>query len=207
MFYLAADFSRLTIFSIYSAQIIFPPPNIHLPNRVWYIGYRIFDECDTHFHAGEPGKEYNIERSDVRIMNQLGGNEMKKFTIILWSAVIAFSGIAGYASIVHASHNDRYSYTFYNGYTSGNTAMRAKYTDNVVYINQVSGPSVKYSVQGSKTGATWHSRSYQLTLHSGYHGLIENSVNESGDRKARLHLVRTTKAYTNTIGYWDPDPV
>ena len=123
---------------------------------------------------------------------------------ILFSVVVAVSGITGLFSVVNAD-NDTYSYTFYNGYSSGNIPGRAKISDDVVYVHQVSGPALKYKVQGSKTGTTWSNRSSQLTLHSGYQAYIENSVYDHKEKKARLHLVRTTTAYTNTNGYWDPN--
>lgn len=123
---------------------------------------------------------------------------------ILFLVAVAFSGITGLFSVVNAD-NDTYSYTFYNGNTSGNIAGRAKLSDCDVYVHQISGPALKYKVQGSKTGTTWSNRSSQLTLHSGYQAYIENSVYDHKEKKARLHLVRTTTAYTNTIGYWDPD--
>lgn len=128
----------------------------------------------------------------------------KRIIAILFSVVAASSAIAGLSSVVHAD-NDTYSYTFYNGYSSGNIQGRAKLSDCAVYVRQISGPALKYKVQGSKTGTTWTNRSSQLTLHSGYQAFIENTVNEHKEKKARLHLVRTTTAYTNTTGYWNPN--
>ena len=129
----------------------------------------------------------------------------KKVISALFSIAIAFSGIAGFASTVSAD-NDKYSYSFYNGYSSGACAGKAKTSNKKVYVHQMSGPGLKYRVQGSHSGSTWANRSNQVTLYNGYKRRIENTVNDHSEEIARLQFVRTTTAYTNTTGYWNPEP-
>lgn len=130
----------------------------------------------------------------------------KKVISVLFSIAIAFSGITGFATAVHATGNDAYSYSFYNGYSSGASAGKAKSTNKKVYVHQTSGPGLKYRVQGSHSGSTWTNRSDQETLYNGYKRRIENKVHQNNEGIARLQFVRTTTAYTNTTGYWNPEP-
>lgn len=132
-------------------------------------------------------------------------NMKKKVLAALFSIAIAFCGIAGFTSTVHAD-NDKYSYSFYNGYSSGASAGKAKTSDKKVYVHQMSGPGLKYRVQGSHSGTTWANRSAQETMYNGYTRKIENSVHSHSEGIARLQFVRITTAPTNTTGYWNPEP-
>ena len=129
----------------------------------------------------------------------------KKVISALFSIAIAFSGIAGFASTASAD-NDKYYYSFYNGYSSGASAGKAKSSNKKVYVHQTSGPGLKYRVQGSHSGSTWANRSNQVTLYNGDKTRIQNSVYDNNEGIARLQFVRTTMAYTNTTGYWNPEP-
>lgn len=136
----------------------------------------------------------------------MGGKEMKnKLFAMLCSAAMALSGIAGYVNMARAD-NDRYEYSFYNGNTQGNSGQEEKATNRKVYIHPVSGPGLKYTVQGRNDGTAWHNRSTQKTIYSGSTVKVTNYVYANNETWARLHYVRTTTAYTNTIGYWNPDP-
>lgn len=132
-------------------------------------------------------------------------NMKKKALAALFSIAIAFCGIAGFTSPVYAD-NDKYSYSFYNGYSSGASASKAKSTSKKVYVHQTSGPGLKYRVQGSHSGSTWTNRSSQVTMYNGYTTRIANTVHDHSEGLARLQFVRTTTAYTNTTGYWNPEP-
>lgn len=129
----------------------------------------------------------------------------KKVLAVLFSIAIIFSGIVGFTSTVLAD-NDKYSYSFYNGYSSGASAGKAKSTNEKVYIHQTSGPGLKYRVQGSHTGSTWTNRSSQETLYNGYKRRLANEVHQHSEGIARLQFVRITTAPTNTTGFWNPEP-
>ncbi len=121
------------------------------------------------------------------------------------STAMALSGIAGYATMVKAD-NDRYEYSFYNGNSQGNSGKEEKATNRKVYIHPISGPGLKYTVQGRNDGTSWHNRSTPQIIYSGSKVKVSNDVNANNETWARLHYVRTTTAYTNTNGYWNPDP-
>lgn len=132
---------------------------------------------------------------------------LKRITGALLSIAIAVSGIAGFTSVVSAN-NDKHSYTYYNGDASSNTTDKAKTSNKSVYVHPVSGPSIYVTVQGktSITSGSWHNRSSQFTVYSGYTYLIPNTVKSHSEKRARLHLERTTTAYTYSNGYWNPEP-
>jgi hypothetical protein len=131
---------------------------------------------------------------------------MKKIiTAVLFSIAIAFSGTVGFANTVKANDHT-YSYSFYNMNTHGNTGKESKSTNRKVYVHPISGPGLKYTVQGSATGSGWSNRSTQKTIYSGSKVRITNSVYQNGEPWVRLYYVRTTAAYTNTNGEWNPDP-
>ena len=138
----------------------------------------------------------------------IGGKEMNsKLFTMLGSVVIAFSGIAGYATVIKADTNDRYDYSFYNMDTQGHSYKQEKATNRKVYIHPTSGPGLKYRVQGSATGNGWTNRSSQKTIYSGSSAKLANDVYDHGEIWARLQLVRTTTGYTHTYGKWNPDPM
>lgn len=128
-----------------------------------------------------------------------------KTLIALFMVAIALSGVFGYRKTVNAD-NDKYSYSFYNVNSSGNTAGKAKTTNKKVYIHQVSGPATKYTVQGSTSGTTWNNRSSQILIYSETSIRVLNTVHEHNEGLARLHIVRTGYALAYTKGYWNPDP-
>lgn len=121
------------------------------------------------------------------------------------SIAIAFTGIASFASAVSAASDDKYSYSFYNMNQSANTAAKDKYTSKKVYIHPTSGPMLKYTVQGYD-GTEWENRSSTHKVQNGVQASFTNFVYENHEPKARVHLKRTTQAYTNSNGYWNPDP-
>lgn len=128
-----------------------------------------------------------------------------KIITALFSACIAFSGIAGFASSVQANSNE-YSFSFYNTQASDHTDPQSKNSSKKVYVHAKSGPALKYTVEGAVSGGSWHTRSSQVTIYSGHTVHIENSVNSHGENRARLQLVRTTSGYVYSKGSWIPDP-
>lgn len=130
---------------------------------------------------------------------------LKRIMAAMFALAIAFAGIVGFASAVNAD-NDRYEYSFYNGYSSGGTQKRSKISNKKVYVHPMSGPTLKYRVQGSVTGSTWTNRSSQVTIYNGNKVKITNSVFSNNEGWARLFFTRTTTANTNTFGYWNPEP-
>ena len=132
---------------------------------------------------------------------------LKRIMGALLSIAIAVSGIAGFASVVSAN-NDEYYYTFYNGSSSGNTTDRKKTSNKLVYVHPTSGPSLYVTIQGktSSTSGSWHNRSTRVTVYNGYTHLISSTVHSHSETRARLHLERTSTAYTYSKGYWNPEP-
>lgn len=130
---------------------------------------------------------------------------MKKLIVMLWSVVIALSGIAGYATMTYAGINDRYSYSFYNGSKQGNTGIDEKATKRRVYVHPTSGPALKYTVQGHNEGSGWNNRSTPKIVYCGSEAKIYNQVYQNNETYVRVHFVRTLTAYTYTRGYWNPD--
>lgn len=128
-----------------------------------------------------------------------------KIITALFSVCIALSGIAGFASSVHANSNT-YTFSFYNTQSSGHTTDQAKDSSKKVYVHASSGPALKYTVEGAVSGGSWHTRSSQVTIYSGHTFHITNSVHKNGETRARLQLVRTTSGYVYSKGSWIPDP-
>lgn len=128
-----------------------------------------------------------------------------KIITALFSVCIAFSGIAGFASSVHANSNE-YSFSFYNTQASDHTTPQTKSSSKKVYVHAKSGPALKYTVEGATSGGSWHTRSSQVTIYSGHTFHITNSVHKNGETRARLQLVRTTTGYVYSHGSWIPDP-
>ena len=132
---------------------------------------------------------------------------LKRIMGAVFSISIAVSGIAGFASVV-IENNDKYYYTFYNVDSSGNTTDRKKTSNKLVYVHPVSGPSLYVTVQGktSSTSGSWHNRSSRVEVNTGSIHLISSTVYSHSEKRARLHLERTTTAYTYSKGYWNPEP-
>jgi len=128
-----------------------------------------------------------------------------KIISVLFSACIALSGIAGFASSVQADNNE-YSISFYNTQESGHTTPRSKDTSSKVYVHAKSGPALKYIVEGATSNGSWNTRSSPRTVYSGHTAYITNYVYANHETRVRLKLVRTTAGNVFSKGSWSPDP-
>ena len=130
-----------------------------------------------------------------------------KLLSTFFTIAIAFSSVLSFSAIVSAKNYRNTEYTFYNRNSSGYTDSRLKEDKTKVYINPISGPALKYTVQRStgSSNAPWHNRSSTHTIYSGTKASFTNKVREKGETFARLHLERTSAAYAWTNGKWSPD--
>ncbi|MCR4670529.1 MAG: hypothetical protein K5643_04980 [Saccharofermentans sp.] len=124
-------------------------------------------------------------------------------TVLIVTALVS-SGLAGAYTTVNAANVKDTPYGFYNTNLEGNTTSRIKENATKVYIHPISGPELKYTVQGYN-GTQWNNRSSTHQLSNGTQASFTNFVYENGDPTARLHLKRTQYAYTTSYGEWSPD--
>lgn len=99
-------------------------------------------------------------------------------------------------------------YSFYNMNESGVTSWTQKDTTNKVYVNPTYGPSMNYTVMGSKVGGTSNGSIESGThlIHQGTLAGITNNVKEHNNKYARLFYSRSgSQAQVYSGGYWSPD--
>ena len=151
------------------------------------------DQCGKNIHVG-----FGLYDDH----NHWRNNMKNKYLSLLATIVIAMSGIAGYSTTVNAANTTTSTFSFYNVNTSGNTSARKKTDSSRSYVKTVSGPALKYTIQGYGSSG-WQDCSLTYKVYSGQEIWIYNSV--STNSNARLRYERVSLAYDTTYGKWSPD--
>lgn len=149
------------------------------------------DQCGRNLYGGT--RHYDIFRRN---------NMKNKYLSLLATFIISLSGIAGYSTTVNAASTDLSDFSFYNVNTSGHTSTRKKADSSRAHVRTVSGPALKYTIQGYGSSG-WQDCSLTYTIYSGSELWIFNSVQTNSN--TRLRYERVSLAYDTTYGKWSPN--
>ena len=128
----------------------------------------------------------------------------EKSIVVLFTLVLAISGLIGFSTFVSAGNTTDTSYQFYNTNSVGHTEGRLKENSTKVYIHPTSGPALRYTVPGFG-GIEWTDRSNSHVVYNDTKASFTNYVYENNEAYARLTMERTQTAYQYTYGVWSPD--